>query len=106
MGTQGIGGSPEVQIRPEQITFLFPFVWSQWYCWNVVAKQEEAVDMPITTRVGRAGKGKSEPEGPDNTESISNDSITTRAFQVWQSCLEKVSWAPWVVALEQLSGTL
>lgn len=25
-------------------------------------------------------------------------------FQVWLSCLEKISWAPWVVALEQLSG--
>lgn len=62
--------------------------------------------MPITTGGGKAGKGKSELEGLDNVESISNVSITTRAFQVWQSCLEKVSWAPWVVALEQLLGML
>lgn len=53
-----------------------------------------SVDMPITTGGGKAGKGKSELEGLDSMESISNDSITTRAFQVWQSCLEKVSRAP------------
>lgn len=41
VGAQGIGGSPVAQIRPEQITFLLPFVWSRWYRWNVVAKQEE-----------------------------------------------------------------
>lgn len=52
------------------------------------------MDMPITTGGGKAGKGKSELEGLDSMESISNDSITTRAFQVWQSCLEKVSRAP------------
>lgn len=37
--------------------------------------------MPITTGGGKAGKGKSEPGGQDNVESISNDSIITRAFQ-------------------------
>lgn len=60
--------------------------------------------MPITSGGGKAGKGKSEPEGPDNVESISNDFITTRAFQsvvfrwgwvVWKRSPGPSGWWPW-----------
>lgn len=59
MGTQGIGVSPVVQIRLEQITFLSPHFGADGITGMLLPNRRK----PGNANRGKAGKGKSEPEG-------------------------------------------